>query len=172
MSKEKIYVMPRHNQIEDIDTDHGYGFIVTYDPELLFQFVCNHKNSYIHANKDNESNFEQMTEEYNSFHNDGFFDENNFLEAIDHIDGAFWINAIADIMNAETGLSCFIGVMGDWYTDSDDSVLFMPTYPWMMTEKDKNLTCDELKAICKKYAEELDIPEEDIGDLHITHLYF
>jgi len=73
------------------------------------------------------------------------------------------VEIIAHVMNLETGI-VFEGIgISD---ESCEAVMFLPAYPWQMNEKERNLTAEELKAICGKYAEELE--NAPVGALSLT----
>lgn len=72
---------------------------------------------------------------------------------------------IARIIGEQTGLKSFVGVSCRGYTfsDSSASVIYIPSYPWTITGKDKDVTEEQIHEICKKYCKELQIPESSIG---------
>ena len=65
---------------------------------------------------------------------------------------------IAHVMTAETGIQ-FDLCQPDAECGTPAAIIFQETYPWLLSEREKNLTQNEVESICERYRKELGIPD-------------
>lgn len=137
-----------------VDHVYGYGFEISFswhlwDSKKLFDFLKNHKDT-VKELYDGESILkfiEQKNPDIDEFCEE-FADREN-CEGYGYNSAR---NVVADIMNKETGLR-FTNQLD---MDSNTEFVMLPEcMPWLLNEKEKNITEQELRDICKKYMEEL-----------------
>lgn len=134
---------------------YGYGFELDLtDDKKFFEFLNNHKDTIKKFNdgedilnfiKDPESNdigeFREKFDSRESFSGEGEHDA---------------LNVISDIIREETGIRFTYE-----YYDGEEYILFAECLPWLLNEKEKVITKEEMKKICIKYMEELGLPTEE-----------
>ena len=52
----------------------------------------------------------------------------------------------------------FDGYIGQSDCDTEETIMFSETYPWLLTEEEKTLTLEDLREILSKFAEMLGVP--------------
>lgn len=144
------------------DYIYGIGFQIKIKPDRLQKFLQNHKES-IEKIKGaggilgcldlDEDAFEDVLNSFEYWPNNGF---GNSLTAI-----------IADIMSVETGLPIAYYPLTE--NGDQESILYERAYSWEMSDKERNLTKDELIAMFEKYAEELDSNIEVDDDIRLEY---
>ena len=130
------------------DCVYGFGWEVAVSDEKLEAFILNHRNTLKENKKgmevlawiDDDATFTENIKEY-------WFD---YESEISGESGLYGI--IADIMSRETGIRFDYRRPQD---DDGDVIMFQETYPWLMTDAEKNLTIETLTEICVKYMREL-----------------
>ncbi len=118
----------------------GYGYALESDKRTLYNFLKK-RNMLDKIDFDEEA----LESEF-------FCPEYDF--GFDH--SLAW--EIADQINEETGLSLFRG-----FESIDDTPMHIgwePCYSWLLTEKERALTQEDITKILKRYGEELGISAE------------
>lgn len=142
---------------------YGYGFNCECDDEKIFNFIKAHEETFCEAEFETEL-FRMMLEN----------PECSLEDLFDHyeceISGNEGIDAvISNIMTRETKIG-FAYCPPDHDCGRDYvAVVFETTYPYLITEDEKDLTEMELKEICNKYMGELGIPEGSSGYLELEY---
>lgn len=141
---------------------YGIGFQIKIEPDQLQKFLQDHKESLkqlkgvesvLECLDLDEDDFEDALLGFEYWPNNGFGDS---LTAI-----------IADIMSVETGLP--IAYYPPAEDDDQESILYERAYSWEMSDKERNLTKDELTTIFEKYAKELDSNIEVDDDIRLEY---
>ncbi len=144
---------------------YGFGFVVCASDKALKEFILAHRDTIcsLHAYDGLEHQGREAVEycentpeeEFNP--KEALFDYISGMTAKEGIYGL-----IADVMWAETGIG--FGYYPN-YDGDDEVILFEAEMPWMMNEKEKNITEDELEEICNKYINELN-PSLTFSEIH------
>lgn len=130
---------------------YGIGFPAFVPEWKLSEFVIKHGSTIVTKLKDEREI--KLLEECRSGKIEGI--KESFCDICCNVTGHSGIYAIiANIMSAETDIQFQYEPGGEY---SDEVILFAEGYPWWMTEREKNLTKEELDSIIKKYMTELDI---------------
>ena len=141
---------------------YGIGFQIKIEPEELQKFLQDHKES-LNQLKDVESVLECLD-----------LDEDDFEDAL--LGFKYWPNngfgdsltaIIADIMSVETGLPIAYYPLTE--NGDQESILYERAYSWEMSDKERNLTKDELTTMFEKYAKELDSNIEVDDDIRLEY---
>ena len=93
-------------------------------------------------------------------------------DVVSALQDAFEFNpsgTIAQIINKETGALGFDGFCCDGDCDTYDTVMYVPAYPWQMSEVDQALTQDKLDKILKPYMKSLGVPFEELGEQELEY---
>lgn len=132
---------------------YGYGFPCDYTDRALFDFIANHKTSFIQSDEEKEL-YDQM------IYMDDFSDiEEIFEDYSCKNNGVAGTGAVvANIMSRETGIH-FAYCQEDDECETKASILLMEGLPWDFSEAEKKLTLESLEELCLKYRKELRIPE-------------
>jgi len=144
----------------NVDHVYGYGFEVSFgddnfDSKKFFGFLRNHKET-IKGLYDGEHIIKFIENENPDI--DEFCIEFADRENCEGYGYNTAQNVVADIMNKETGLRFTF----QQDMDSDMEFVMLPEcMPWLLNEKERNTTEDELYNICKKYMEELGFRTEE-----------
>lgn len=142
-------------------TDHvyGYGFEISFagedfDSKKFFDFLKNHSET-IKSLYDGEKILKFIKAKNPDL--DKFCEE--FADR-QGLEGGYNTarNIVADIMNKETGLR-FSNQL-DMNSD-DEFVMLTECMPWLLNEKERNVTEKELNDICVKYMTEIGLPTEE-----------
>ena len=144
------------------DYIYGIGFQIKIKPDRLQKFLQDHKES-IEQIKGAESVLECLNLDENAFedafHGFEYWPNNGFGDSLTAI--------IADIMSVETGLPIAYYPLTE--NDDRESILYERAYAWEMSDKEINLTEDELITMFKKYAKELDSNIEVDNDIRLEY---
>ena len=144
------------------DYIYGIGFQIKIKPNRLQKFLQDHKES-IEQIKGAESVLECLNLDENAFedafHGFEYWPNNGFGDSLTAI--------IADIMSVETGLPIAYYPLTE--NGDQESILYERAYAWEMSDKEKNLTKDELTAMFEKYAKELDSNIEVDDDIRLEY---
>ena len=141
---------------------YGIGFQIKIEPGELQKFLQDHRES-LNQLKGVESVLECLD-----------LDEDDFEDAL--LGFEYWPNngfgdsltaIIADIMSVETGLP--IAYYPPAEDDNHESILYERAYSWEMSDKERNLTKDELTTMFEKYAKELDSNIEVDDDIRLEY---
>ena len=141
---------------------YGIGFQIKIEPGELQKFLQDHRES-LNQLKNVESVLECLD-----------LDEDDFEDAL--LGFEYWPNngfrdsltaIIADIMSVETGLP--IAYYPSTEDDDRESILYERTYSWEMSDKERNLTKNELTTMFEKYAKELDSNIEVDDDIRLEY---
>ena len=141
---------------------YGIGFQIKIEPRELQKFLQDHRESLnqlkgvehvLECLGLDEDAFEDALLGFEYWPNNGFGDS---LTAI-----------IADIMSVETGLP--IAYYPPAEDDDQESILYERAHPWEMSDKERNLTKDELITMFEKYAKELDSNIEIDDDIRLEY---
>lgn len=150
-------------------TIYGYGFYLNEDEvsdETIRNFVLNHRKSFGKTDEEMQilDGFENITnaEELEDFMSDidtSYMDKNSEDCGL----GAM----VASIMSREIGIKFqFWGPEEDFGTSP--AIVWRATYPWMLNDREKLLTEEELYDICRRYMEELGL-DDDPEELDLTY---
>ena len=141
---------------------YGIGFQIKIEPVELQKFLQDHRES-LKQLKNVESVLECLV-----------LDEDNFEDAL--LGFEYWPNngfgdsltaIIADIMSVETGLPIAYYPLTE--NGDQESILYERAYSWEMSDKERNLTKDELIAMFEKYAKELESNIEVDEDIRLEY---
>lgn len=144
---------------------YGYGFVIdVIEDEKLIDFIKNHKDTFCKSDNEKEL-FEEMLE-----YTKDEYDLEDFFEVYEcEMTGMEGSGAvISNVISRETGIRVEYQ-MGQADCDSYPSVLFTETYPWLLNEKERNLTVESLTEILLPYVEELGLSKKDIDALEIEY---
>ena len=160
----------------------GYGFSVAKVKDLtILKALLNHKETLhkltnfpidcLHTmyekNKNNDCfHFEDMdNEDFDKI--EGTFSNisNNDYEIEDP---SFYFELFACIMEKETGIG-FYYYEGQDDTGSEPTIMLTQKMPWFFSEKERNLTKEECTNILFKYAEELGLTKDYIGEEEVEY---
>ena len=143
-----------------VDHVYGYGFEISFggdnfDSKKFFDFLRNHKET-IKGLYDGESIIKFIENENPD--SDEFCEEVADRENCEGYGYNSARNVVADIMNKETGLR----FTNQFDMDSGTEYVMLPEcMSWLLNEKEKNTTEQELHDICKKYMDELGFSTEE-----------
>lgn len=143
---------------------YGYGFTLDWEDlnfRTIADFVLKHKKTFGHTDEEmqildalenakNEEDLEEIMLDIDDTYEDKNSEECGC--------GAM----ISTIMTREAGIK-FQYFSSDYDCDTCPAILWRTTFPWMLDEKEHNLTEEKLHDICRKYMSELgldDDPEE------------
>ena len=131
---------------------YGYGFKFDCETRRFVNFLSNHKESFCVADKEKEvfSSFESLLEKEDFEDIQELFETYSGRESVGPV--------VAFIMSQETGIR-FDYCSADAECDTPEAILFAVTYPWLLNDREKLVTEEELRDICRKYMNELDITE-------------
>lgn len=136
---------------------YGYGFPCDCKDETLIDFIHTHKEAFC-LSETEQALYQKLLEETTK--NLDLDLENFFATYKCDVTGLEGLGAvIANIISRETGVR-FIYCPSDNACDTPRSVVFEVSYPWQLNHIERELTEDQLTAICKAYMQELDIEEE------------
>ena len=132
---------------------YGYGFEFDCDIRKFADFLSTHKEDFCVADKEKEvfSSFENLLKKEDFESIQELFDTYSERESVGPV--------VAFIMSQETGIS-FDYCSVDADCDTPEAILFAETYPWLLNDREKLVTEEELCGICRKYMNELDIAEK------------
>ena len=149
-------------------TESGIGFpIFTGDNCYnVLEFFKNHEDSFkaVFGEKTHKEVFCALDQLEEAAEIDGEMDEEIMCEGFDDIFDYNTADFIASIINYECGIKGIQGFQSDGDCGTEETVMYTAGFPWQMSDKEKNLTSEMIEDILKKYAKELAIPEEEIGD--------
>ena len=155
-------------------TESGIGFDIFTGSNYMdvVSFFENHKESY--KEMVSEAVFQEV---FSSLHRlkkdavdeDGELDDEGLMDGLDDMFDFNVGSAIALIINYENGTSGFEGFPACGETDVEEAILYVPSYPWQLTEKEKTVTSEDIYSICEKYCKELNIPVDTIGDKELEY---
>lgn len=129
---------------------YGYGFYCDCEEGKLIDFIKEHKNTFCRSDADNDLYNELIEYTKDQYDLEDFFDCYYGDSGVGYGKEA----VVANVISRETEIG-FIGCPPD--EDHGASIIFEASYPWLLNEKEKNVTKEDLKKICKKYMKELDI---------------
>lgn len=97
----------------------------------------------------NEATLSDLREYLSDVYENGYKDEELTMEDFDEFEGTYGELGLSTILRDVIGQEIPI----DWADDFDgyDYILYCPTYPWNLQEREKNLTSDSIKEIFEKY---------------------
>lgn len=135
------------------DMYHGYGFRFTCDEECVAEFIVLHRETFCQLEDGPKlyKEVEAKRQEHNLDLEEVF---TNYGTSV----GGYGC-AVADIMTEETGIR-FNYCPSDTNCGTDASIIFEQTYPWLLNDKEKNISEEELRCICRKFQTELGIEED------------
>lgn len=136
------------------DFIYGYGFPCDCQCRRLFEFIENHKGSFLRNDEEKElydriihmDDFSEIDEVFENYSCD-----NTGTEGVGAV--------IANIMSRETGIR-FAYCPNHDECDTKASIVFAEGYPWQLNENEKELTEEKLSDIYKEYMDELGITDE------------
>ena len=124
----------------------GIGLEITnVTPEKIIEFVKNHSKDKQVLNDFNTISWNELEKAYNDYNYNSDYGVRSIL---------------SEIISKETNLSISYNVDCE---DNREYLLYIPKYPWQMSEKDFKLTTDaKLKNILEPYREEFDLKADNI----------
>lgn len=132
------------------DINYGYGFAVGASDENLKEFLSKHREALLDPRIVKGKELLEYLDNTRNFNpKEDFFDwecYNNGMEG--------FLGVIADIMTVETGIR-FSYEPAQEEAGSEDYIMLVQVMPWYYNDTERNLTEDDLKAICSKYIAEL-----------------
>ena len=150
-------------------TEYGYGFPVFTGSNAtnVLEFFKNHEHTFIQAAgpKRHKEFYCALDELEDTAETDGILDEDIIREGL--FDKT--ASAIAMIINRENNLTGFEGFQSDSEYDTPETVMYVKDFPWHFNQKERQTTLDEINGICNMYANELGIPEREIGDKELKY---
>ena len=156
----------------------GIGFPL-FDGNALtvFDFIMNHKDSYFKAINNDDSaasvfqNLVEIQDEATIVGDDGneFIDESIIYEGLNELFDYCTANAIAMIINYENECLGFGGFPDDGAGYTVETIMYVPSFPWQMTEKESKLTSPEVYEILTKYAKELGVSTSSIEEQELEY---
>lgn len=132
---------------------YGYGFKFDCETRRFADFLSNHKEAFCVADKEREvfSSFESLLEKEDFEGIQELFETYSERESVGPV--------VAFIMSQETGIR-FDYCSADADCDTPEAILFAETYPWLLNDREKLVKEEELRDICRKYINELNITEK------------
>lgn len=130
------------------DCVYGYGFSVYASDEELKQFILKHKDTVATLDEGR-----RLLDYMDGCTDDEFNPKEDFFDwqcETSTDDGFYGI--IADVMCRETGIMFEYFVAQE---DEDDAIIFRETMPWLMSQREKELTKVSMDAILRKYIDDL-----------------
>lgn len=132
--------MSMHNWSED---GFGVPLFTGHNDMLIYKFIA-----------DNDENCPSLNEYYDAVEQDGDqFDLCDFMD-----EPPSWI--VAGIINKLENVTVFKGYCSCVDTDQEEMIGIEPTYPWVMSAKEKTLTYEKAVEVLKKYSKILGIKDE------------
>ena len=144
---------------------YGYGFRTEGIEEVnFFPFLYKHYGAF--STYKEKAAVDKVLADYARDKEDGNVDYDVIDEICEATDCGCIAEIIGHIMTVETGIRFFASGYSD---ESEEAVWFLPGYPWESTEKERNLTQQELHDLIVPYAEELGVGPVDYQDLRFSN---
>lgn len=141
-----------------MSTITGYGFRVYVSDEKLNEFIRNHADT-VKKLESGQEILDWLDSGSTDSIKEKFFD---YTSEATNCGGIYGL--IADVMSYETDVH-FEYYFSNSPEDDDDMIVFIPTYPWIMSDTEKTLTLDSLNTLIKGYLQEIN------SDLQIDYQF-
>lgn len=116
-----------------------------------------------------DQGYDFMSDVLEDFYPDFYSFVRVFMEDSETIKEDFFGNLIADVMKEETGIR-FTFEPGQYECRGEGSILLEETYPWNMTDAEKNISdVGQLYGLMLPYAEELGVPADEIKHQEVVY---
>ena len=150
-------------------TGYGFPLFVGGNEPTVIRFILDRIESYEKATSEKvagavRSRLEEILSDYKD--EDGF-DCEGMREALDEAFDFNTADVVAKIISVETGLSGFEGCRSDFECDTEESVLYVRSYPWELSPVELSLTREKLDCVCRSACVCLGVPEDKIDDLEL-----
>lgn len=97
----------------------------------------------------NESTLNDLREYLDAIYEDGYKDENLIMDDLDDFEGIYGERGLSAILREVIYEEIPVVFADDF--DGINYILYCPSYPWTLKEKEKNLTKENIKDILTKY---------------------
>lgn len=97
----------------------------------------------------NKKTLNDLREYLDSIYEDGYKDENLIMDDFDDFEGNYGDQGLSTILREVIETEIPIVFADDF--DCVNYILYCPSYPWTLKEKEKDLTKDDVKEILTKY---------------------
>ena len=154
-------------------TESGIGFPLFTENNAadILEFFKNHEKSFQKAcvEKTYKEVYSALDELKDKAEKDGVLDNNLIYDGLCDIFDYNTAGNIAVIMNCENDVFGFEGFQAQDECETEETVIYTKAYQWQMTEKEKDLTEEDIRSILRKYASELNIPESSVEEQFLEY---
>lgn len=151
----------------------GYGFplFVGENEPTVIQFIIDRIDSYAAVASESvadavRSRLEEILVRYKD--EDGY-DCEGMRNALDETFDFNTASAVAGIISVETGLSGFEGYQADADCCTEESVLYVRSFPWEMSPEEISLSKEKLDGLCRSMCACLGVPEDKVGEQDLEY---
>ena len=152
--------------------EYGYGFRLYNGKNSMnvFRFFEKHKGSYkeLLPHKTYKNVYDSLEKTKQDLMT-GRVTEDDVYDDLCSIFGTSAAVEIGNIIRYETNLKIF-GFRADEECLTEETIMYVPSYPWEMSDEDKSMTIDKIRDVLLEYCKELGIDERDI-DFQILSYY-
>ena len=152
-------------------TENGYGFglFTGNNSADVIEFLKNHEETFrnVCGEKTCDETYAALDQLEDEAEKEGIMDEDILSDGLTDLLSPSVASAVAQIICYETGVKGFEGFPSGEYCD--ETVMYVPAFPWQMSQKEKELGPDDIHNILAQYAEELNVPESEIGDQELEY---